>query len=431
MTSHQQSNHAVYTHSILTAKLHPEKPGIEFQFKTKQSIFKGCLAVNIEPITGILDRYEYDLLSTAALLVVAGMFTPSQIVIHWPSNAVKYTEFNQLLQILYDIRAYCARTSFLTPLIEIDSSNNVVISSTFNTFSQTELAISTKSNYTHLLLLSGGIDSTYSLLRLLEDGYKPLALFLGVNTDTIELEWKASRNIATKMNVNLLRCDIEMKGLPRRGSDPAIWPQFGQFPYYNSIPHGRDILSAAIATVIAKRLDISSIAFGQEKESREKIIIYQKRRILRHDVESYEGARILNTWLNYCSGYKIKLISPIEYFTIEEIRTNMIRHHPDLLSMTQSCFWERLCCKCVKCISLYILQRITGITVIHFPANPLADPENQDLADAINNKIPENEIGYGAQIRNGIKKIIENHKYTKQDYWILRAIKKGVPAGSP
>jgi Zn-dependent metalloprotease len=35
----------------------------------------------------------------------------------------------------------------------------------------------------------------------------------------------------------------------------------------------------------------------------------------------------------------------------------------------------------------------------------------------------ERDAPYGAQIRNGIKKIIENRIYTKQDYWILRAIK--------
>ncbi len=73
------------------------------------------------------------------------------------------------------------------------------------------------------------------------------------------------------------------------------------------------------------------------------------------------------------------------------------------------------------------MQRVTGNEIVKFPINPLADPTNLDLADAVDSDIPDNEIGYGVQIRRGIQKIIEKRTYTEQDYWILRAIEKPFP----
>ncbi len=423
MKSTQQINYGLSFHgnSILYAKHHPKIPGVEFQFFDNERSLKGSLAIDIYHYTGKLNKNEYDLISTAALLVVVGLFIPSSIVIEWDSEAARYNEFIKILQILYDVRAYCAKIPLFSPTITIQPSNSKV-GSGYSEKTPGYLRFPNNSIFSHVLLFSGGIDSTYSMLRLLEEGQKPLALFLGINTDTIDLEWKAAHKISADLGIELLRCDFQIEGFPKKGADPTLWPQFGQFPYYNSIPHGRDILSATIASIIAKRLNCLYVAFGQEKESREKVILYHGRKIFRHDIESYYGNKILNLWLNRCLDYKIQLVSPIESFTIEEIRLDMINNYPDILSATQSCFWERLCCKCVKCISLYLIQRATGINIVQFPINPLTDPNNLDLADAVNSKIPDNEIGYGAQIRNTIKKIIRSGKYGNEDYWIQRAI---------
>ncbi len=412
--------------STLYVKLHSRISGVRFQFINDKHNLDGTLAVDLSKYIGKLDEKELDLVGAAALLVVAGLFIPSSIVIQWDSNAARCIEFSKILEILYNVRAYCAKIPIFFPSVTIQSSNNK--KETGLTKIVSDSCFSSRSTiFSHIVLFSGGIDSTYSMLRLLKEGYKPLALFLGANSDTRELEWEASRRIASKLGVELLRYDFEIKGFPKKGADPDIWPQFGQFPYYNSIPHGRDILSAAIASIITRRMNIRFIAFGQEKESREKTIFYRGRKILRHDIESREGSKILNSWLNRCLGYDFNLFSPIESFSIEEIRLDMINRYPDLLSMTQSCFWERLCCKCVKCISLYLMQRVTGNEIVKFPINPLADPTNLDLADAVDSDIPDNEIGYGVQIRRGIQKIIEKRTYTEQDYWILRAIEKPFP----
>jgi 7-cyano-7-deazaguanine synthase in queuosine biosynthesis len=397
---------------------------VEFQLDTHKRLLNGMLTVDFDRYVKHFHKAEYDLIGAAALLVVAGLFVPSSIIVEWDSEASMLPEFNDLLRILYDVRAYCSKTAPFLPTVSIKSSNKIQnVQNAEVIFPAIDLDIL---NYSHILLFSGGIDSTYSMLRLIEEGSKSIALFLGINTDTVELEWEASRRIASTLDIELLHCDFVLKGFPQRGVDHANWPQFGQFPYFNSIPHGRDILSAALASVIARRFKIDSIAFGQEKESREKVIPYHGRRILRHDVESFEGSTILKTWLRRCLQHEIQLISPVESLTIEQIRLDMLDRYPDIMAMTQSCFWERRCCQCAKCVSSYILQRLTGNNIFNFQKNPLADQQNRDLADAIDSDIPDNEIGYGAQIRNGIRSIITKGKYTAEDYWVIRALENPI-----
>lgn len=408
--------HSNKSSSTLRASLHPTLAGIEFHLESADRLSSGYLAVDISsPCIEGLNSSEYDLVAASALLVVCGFFTPTSIVLEWDSEATKATEFIDLLRILYDIRAYCTKTEPFLPSIAIDSSINNLPPS-LEAPDGPDL-----SGFSHVQLFSGGIDSTYSLIRLREEGQTPLALFLGANIDTIDLEWSAAKKIVSEMNVPLLRLDIVTEGLPKRGADSSVWPQFGQFPYYNSIPHGRDILSAALASIIATRNSIGHIAFGQEKESREKVISYRGLQILRHDVESLSGSAILEKWLNRHLIKSLKIVSPIETFTIEKIRRSMFDSHPQLLAMTQSCFWEKLCCRCIKCVSTYILQRLAGSTVFEFSENPLADPENLDLADAVLSDVPDNEIGYGSQVRGGIARILLEGKYTKEDYWVLKA----------
>lgn len=409
--------------TTLRVGLHPTLAGVEFHFDGAGRSSGGVLAVDLERHLGRINEAERDLIATAALLVAAGLFVPSSIVVEWDSAAAVAPGFTELLGILYDVRAYCTKTAPLMPSVSIRPKGIASVAPVTCSADDHDL-----SAHSHILLFSGGIDSTYSLLRLLDEGKTPVALFLGANLDTVELEWEASCRIAEALGVRLLRWNLVTEGLPQRDADPTCWPHFGQFPYYNSIPHGRDILSAAVASVAASHSGIQHIAFGQEKESREKVTSYRGRRVLRHDVESVEGSALLETWLRRCTGSDLQLISPIETLTIEQIRLDMYDRHEDLLAMTQSCFWERLCGRCVKCISLYVLQRLTGMNVFHFDSNPFSDRWNRDLADAVSSDLPDNEIGYGAQIRNGLRRILADGKYTEDDYWIVQGSENLAPS---
>lgn len=404
--------------TVLHVSQHHSFAGVTYRYLSMQGKeICGSLAADFSSLNIFLDEFESDFIASAATLVVAGLFVPDQIKIEWSSNASQGEAFQRLLSILYDVRAYCSQTDFRRA--------EIISKGTINHFpmGSTPLLLNLDEHIDHLQLFSGGIDSTCSLLKLKNAGASPVALYCGLNADTAQLEQEAARRIAAHLNVTLVECSFVQEGFPARGADPDIWPQFGQFPYYNSIPHGRDILSAAVAGVIASRCGIKKIAFGQERESREKVVRYKGRNILRHDIESHKGAAILNKWLNQNLEATVELISPVEDMSIKEIRLHMAARHPDELSMTQSCVWERLCCRCLKCISLYILQRITGKQLFDFKENPLADPSNEDLSDLVNTDVPDNEVGYGEQIRNGIRQILAESKYGEDDYWIIRASK--------
>ena len=404
--------------TVLHLQQRPSLAGVSYRYipNSGQEI-SGTLATDFSCLNISLDEIENDFVSSAATLVLAGLFIPNQIIIDWHSSASTGAAFQQLIQILYDVRAYCSQSDFYYPKT---TSKGPLKQSSIEA-SPLLFTLDLGYNVDYLQLFSGGIDSTFSLLQLKNSGASPAALFLGINSDTAQLELEASRRIAGHLKVPLIECPFILEGLPERGADPNIWPQFGQFPYYNSIPHGRDILSAAIASIIASRCGVQKIAFGQEKESREKVVRYKGRDILRHDIESREGSSILNKWLNQCLYDPVTLISPIEKTSIEEIRLHMASEHPSELAMTQSCVWNRLCCRCLKCISLYILQRNIERQFFTFRENPLADPSNKDLANLVDTDVPDNEVGYGGQIRNGIRQILVESKYSDEDFWIIRA----------
>ena len=329
--------------TVLHVWQHHAFAGVTYRYlSTHGKEIRGSLAADISSLNIPLDEFESDFIASAATLVVAGLFVPDQIKIEWFSNASQGDAFQRLLQILYDVRAYCSRTDFRRAKV---TSKGVI-----NRFpmDSSPVLLDLGEHVDHLQLFSGGIDSTCSLLKLKNEGASPVALYFGFNPDTAQLEQEAAHRIAAHLNVTLIECPFVQEGFPVRGADPEIWPQFGQFPYYNSIPHGRDILSAAVAGVIAARYGIKTIAFGQERESREKVVRYRGQNILRHDIESNEGAGILNQWLNQKLKAMIELISPVKDMSIEEIRLLMADRYPEELSMTQSCVWEKLCCRCPK-----------------------------------------------------------------------------------
>lgn len=388
---------------------------LDFSLQERGSSGRVGLGSGSQKILGDLSSEESDFFGAAASLVVSGLYRPETIEFHWPSLAASASEFLSLAHMLYDVRAYCEDDDFFYPRVVQPRQET-------KPRERTEKETSASSGYDTLLLFSGGIDSTYSLIKLHQYGSKVLALYLDMNLDTLELERKAVTELARYFGTPVIYMDLCLEGFPRRGDNRVGSDKFGEFPIYNSVPHGREILSLALACIVARRYGISNIAVGQEKDSIEKTVMYQGKTIYRHDVESRVGHELMSSWIHrQLPPGPWNIFSPIGNMSIQDIRETMLFYYPEVLATTQSCFWERQCERCVKCVSIYVLQRVLGKEVFRFTSNPLDDPGNEELEEALSNEGHSDKIGFYGQILECLRNLSSSPGLSGE-YWIRKYI---------
>jgi len=274
-------------------------------------------------------------------------------------------------------------------------------------------------------LLSGGFDSTFAALLLSRAGYQVHALHVRCNRHVEEVEERAARAVAAELDVPIHVVRLmapDQEGLGRRYSRT-----FGQFPFYNSIPHGRDLPLAVIAGIVAERLGCGAIAFGHEKESRRKVLAYRGRRIYRHDVESAHGTALAAAFLRGALGARQRLFSPVAGASIYSVRSALMRHALRLGGLVQSCLWSRRCEKCLKCLSTYTMQRHLGVDYARFEQNPFADRDDRDMALLAEPDRPSEALAYGPQMHYAMVSLLRSGQATTEDYWLHRFRERGLP----
>jgi hypothetical protein len=201
---------------------------------------------------------------------------------------------------------------------------------------------------------------------------------------------------------------------------------FGEFPFYNSVPHGRDFLLALVAAVVARRLDCSWLAFGHEKESRKKVLQYEGRPIYRHDVESEYGTQLTQAVIDGTLGAGVRLFSPLAGLSVYRIRQILLSRFPDLSAKVRSCFWGHRCEKCLKCLSTYTMQRHLGREVIPFDLNLFADPDDEDMTLFASPDRPSEVLGYGPQMHFAMVKLLDEGRARPEDFWLHRFREAGL-----
>ena len=379
-----------------------EQTGIEFSIDSR---FTSKYLVDWESIGGGPAHEDVDALNWALLALAAQYCLPSELVVADQRAPAQTTAYGRLLQMLYDIRAFCDETAYRDrPVVRARSGNAA---------GSREASLDPNRV---LLVLSGGFDSTFAAICLKQAGCDVQALHVRVNRHVEVSEEGAAEHVAKALDLPLHKITLEFRDQEAIGRYYSR--TFGEYPFYNSIPHGRDFPLAVLAGIVAKRLGCAAVAFGHEKESRTKVIRDRGRDIHRHDVESAHGRALARTYLRSTVCPDLELFSPIAGVSLYQVRRAMLAKFPGLVPHLRSCFWSAQCEKCLKCLSTYTMQRHLGANVIDFEGNLFADLDDEDMALLARPDRPSEALGYGPMMHYAMTRIIEDGQATPDDYWL-------------
>lgn len=371
--------------------------------------FSGETLVDWTDVGGAPSTEEARVLSVALAAQIAQYAMPHTINGPNPKEISRHVA--RILEMLYDIRAFCDETATYPPSFkgrDLDISPRAVVGDARRV----------------LLLLSGGFDSTFAALLLRDAGYRVDALHIRANRHVEVPEEQAARTIANLIGIPLHVVRFDSPDEERIGRYYSR--TFGIYPFYNSVPHGRDFPLGVVAAIVARRLGCGSIAFGHERESRRKVVPFAGREVYRHDVESDYGATQMRAFLD-AAGLGVKMFSPLAGLSVYSIRAAVLRRFPDYARVIQFCFWGRRCERCLKCVSTYTMQRHLSLEPIPFELNPFSDRDDQDMALLAEPDRPSEMLAYGSQMHFAMSSILADRLDRPDDFWLHRFRDVGLP----
>jgi diaminopimelate decarboxylase len=229
-----------------------------------------------------------------------------------------------------------------------------------------------------LVALSGGFDSSLLLRWLSRSDQRVEAVHFRVNEAVRQQEAEAAAAIAAACGIPLHVIDVDLPGLTDLGRRYA--DSFGRFPTHNTVPHGRDLLLIPLAAMLARRLGFARVAFGFERESRLEQASYQGATIHRHDFASEHGFDLVTALVRDHLDADLAIEAPLWTLSGARIRRTVLTREPALAGALQTCFWDRWCERCAKCVTTSMLQAELGLDIYRFRSDPLDDPQNEFLA---------------------------------------------------
>ncbi len=369
---------------------------------------KSTMTVDLNAAGVELDSNERDVLAAVWTVLLAQHVLAEGIESERPFNPLVADRLAPILEMLYDIRCACDRRALVTP-------PRLPAGGTIS--SPAKLSQGTAAGGT-LLLFSGGIDSTVLLRLLIDAGERVETLHFRVNSHVQLDEEIAARRIAERVGVPMTVVDVRLPEFERLGRRYSR--SYGVYPYYNAVPHGRDLLLATLAAMIARRRGLSQLALGYERGCFEKIVTYRDRQVPRHDVESEKGFGLMRTFLRECVAPDIEIIAPLAGVSLYRIRQIAIERFPELFAETQSCFWGRRCESCLKCISTYVMQLQLGRELQPFTRDLLDDVENDDFRTFVESPAPAHELPYGSLVRYALSRLADSPSSADRGYWLSR-----------
>jgi 7-cyano-7-deazaguanine synthase in queuosine biosynthesis len=384
--------------------------GLEYDIDGR---FSGEVRVDWSELGGAPPSAESRVLGVTLAAIIAQHALPLRVEGPVLGDASGGDALRRILGMLYDIRAFCDETA-LRGAVTLEG----------KAIETRPGAARGRSQRRVLVLLSGGFDSTFAALLLREAGYELEALHVRTNRHVEEPEERAARAIAAALEIPIRTVRIHAPDQERIGRYYSR--TFGIYPFYNSIPHGRDFPLAAIAWIAARRVGCGLVAFGHEKESRRKVVPFRKTQIYRHDVESAYGADLVRSFLRASFGTDVNVFSPLAGLSIYRIRAAVLSRFPALAREVQFCFWTRRCEKCLKCLSTYTMQRHLDVSPIPFDQNLFADVDDQDMALLSQPDRPSEALAYGPQMHYAMRRIIADGLDRDGDYWLDRFRETGL-----
>lgn len=374
--------------------------------------FEGTTAIDWSDVGGPPQSDEQNAVGWAVATLLAQFGLPNRIEVAAGLDGLAAVPLRQVMRMLYDIRCFCDER----PL-----SGRLVLKPTGASAPRATPASTDPKKV--IVVLSGGFDSTLACLLLKEAGFNVHAIHFRVNRHTEASEEEAARAVAGELGIPLRVMRISFPDQERIGRFYSR--SFGEYPFYNSIPHGRDFLLAVLAAVVARRLGCGRVAFGHEKESRKKVLHYGDRPIFRHDVESQYGTERTQEFIDAALGSGVTLFSPVAGLSIYRIRRTMLTRFPDLVRHVRFCFWGHRCERCLKCASTYTMQRHLETEIIPFELNPFSDPNDEDMSLFADPDRPSEALGYGVQMHYAMLSIIDQGLADPDDIWLHRFRNQG------
>lgn len=296
-----------------------------------------------------------------------------------------------------------------------------------------------------ILLFSGGLDST--LASLSDDLSDALLFHLEANANSRAAEREAVVRIAEAIGAadRLVLARLifpDLAPLARRYSRI-----FGRHPYFNSIPHGRDLLLMTLASCLARHCGAVQLRAGYDAESKVKMVGGVPNGsfnrwwpatgpIPRHDFEHENWHEQL---MQYVSLPGVALSGTNYLNSLAEVRDCLRADHPALYHLTNSCFWGRRCERCIKCIADHALTMRAvwrgeatheSLGRLGFASDPLDDPNAQELIDIVEGtsrevlaegRLDVGQAAYGtvlAAALTDLRRLVDRDKYFP--YWLRR-----------
>lgn len=312
-----------------------------------------------------------DLMSASAAIYLGSLALAQYVHIERPLSPGLLDDLTRIVEMLYDIRRWKDELP-LGPLPSVDAPTK-----------ERRQHVSGQLNpRSAAALWSGGKDSTLALMTLRANGYDVHPVHLSVNAGVEEIERTAVDRLAAELGEGPAEIRIDHPDFVEfTGAYAREWDRY---PLCNRVPFGRDLFTAALAVPFALHRGAACISLGHDNECRTATVDYAGKRIPRNDLESQEGALILEAAMRKYVHQELALLPPVASLSELRILHDMFTAYPELMTMASFCFWGDNCGRCSKCLRYYLADQVYGKAGLQFATNPLSQgacPELEELLD--------------------------------------------------
>lgn len=332
--------------------------------------------------------------TSLAVVVFLGQLTlAEQLKLEYPCDPGLLELIRPIAQLLYNVRSYRDEV-VLRGVPHIETAPSVPLP---------KLRVAPANPRRACVLWAGGKDSTLAIRLLQENGYEAIPIHVPANVESIAYEELAVRRLSDLLGVVPLHFDFQFPRLVEIGRHYSR--TFGQFPTYNAIPHGRDLLLPVIGLLACVHLGARFICVGHEYDLWSKQIMYRGSVIYRHDMQSEYANMRLSRYISFVAP-DVQLFSPVAALTEYRILQTLFTTYPELARNLCSCFWGTWCGECSKCLRYSLVQRLGGYNHISFIKDPLRD--SNPLLRATVESLDDSRIPFIEEIQHCLTQLVES-----------------------
>lgn len=323
--------------------------------------FSGSLEFRASFETSGVENHLFDFLGTCGAIFLAQLCLASRVDLNFSSNASLFSGLEPTIRTLYAVRAF-------RDGIEPTPRPHFNMLLPRSAWQQEHLA----PNQRAILLWSGGLDSTLSLLLLKGNGYDVIPLHVSyASADAGNSELEAVQRLSLQLGMVFETVDIHFSQFLTIATRYSVNAR--DFPGINSVPHGRELIILPIALIFALKVGASNICFGFENSAWTEQFEHEGKRYSRYDTQSeFCNINLQDVVHNFVSP-SVSLFSPVAPITEYRKFRTIVTQFPDLVRDASFCYWGETCGLCSKCAMYYLFQRSLGLDVIRFKHDPIRE----------------------------------------------------------